>query len=414
MWMEFVFEAVLVGITGGVGTIGNILLIAWFTNMDKRLNFHHLMITLATFDTIYIVSCILVFSVPSFFEGEIIDIYYSYLVPVAIPIIQIALTGSIYCTGAISLERYLTVCHPFYVKQKNWSAKRYILPIVIFSLCYNTPRFFEMRTKINEVKVVNNQNKTFQPETDYLNLKNGTAIEKYELLNLRPLESFKVKANESSINENEAIAEQKLLYRLELTNLRNSTIYYSAYTIGLNFFFNGFFPFALILILNSLMYRQLMRILRDPYNRIRKCSIVSFDSAGSNLRRRSVHKRIKPSEIDLAKVSLLIVAVFIVCHSIRWIPNIYELIQRLSHSGNVIAWPTWVENVTNVSHFITVLNSSVNFYIYYLTHQGIPIYRCVKSKQISSNFEMQNMETLISNSESHRSRQQSEGKEGNV
>ena len=414
MWMEYIFEAVLVAITGGVGTIGNILLIAWFANMDKKLNFHYLMITLAAFDTIYIVNCILVFSVPSFFEGEIIDIYYSYLVPIAIPIIQIALTGSIYCTGAISLERYFTVCHPFYIKQKNWSAKRYILPIFIFSLCYNTPRFFEMRTKINEVKIVNYRNKTFQPETDHLILKNGTAIEKYEMLNPKPFETFMMKSNESSINKNKAFLEEKFVYRLELTNLRNSTIYYSAYTIGLNFFFNGFFPFALILSLNSSMYRQLMRILRDPYNKIRKCSIISLDSTGSNLRRRTIHKRMKPSEIDLAKVSLLIVAVFIVCHSIRWIPNIYELIQRLSHSGNVIAWPTWVENVTNISHFITVLNSSVNFYIYYLTHQGLPIYTCVKSKQISSNYEMRNMETLIFNSESHPSRRQSEEKEGNV
>jgi hypothetical protein len=31
--------------------------------------------------------------------------------------------------------------------------------------------------------------------------------------------------------------------------------------------------------------------------------------------------------IMLAKVSLVIVFVFIVCHSIKWIPNIYELIQ---------------------------------------------------------------------------------------
>ena len=125
MWMEFIFEAILIAITGSFGIIGNISLTTWFANMDKKLHFHYLMITLAFFDTTYIVTCILVFSVPLYFEGETIKPYYYYIVPKAIPIAQIALTGSSYCTGAISVERYLTVCHPFYPSRKKWSAKRY-------------------------------------------------------------------------------------------------------------------------------------------------------------------------------------------------------------------------------------------------------------------------------------------------
>ena len=48
----------------------------------------------------------------------------------------------------------------------------------------------------------------------------------------------------------------------------------------------------------------------------------------SSIARKKI-KRIKPSEIMLAKVSFFIVFVFIICHSVRWIPNIYELIQRI-------------------------------------------------------------------------------------
>ena len=33
-----------------------------------------------------------------------------------------------------------------------------------------------------------------------------------------------------------------------------------------------------------------------------------------------------------------------------------------------LKWPTWVERITYFSHFLTVFNSSVNFYIYLFKH----------------------------------------------
>jgi hypothetical protein len=35
------------------------------------------------------------------------------LMPYLLPIIHVALVGSIYCTVALAAERYITVCHPF-------------------------------------------------------------------------------------------------------------------------------------------------------------------------------------------------------------------------------------------------------------------------------------------------------------
>ena len=59
---------------------------------------------------------------------------------------KIGLTGSIYFTMAITVERYLTVCHPFYKLSHEWPAKYYIIPIFTFSFVYNIPKFFELKT----------------------------------------------------------------------------------------------------------------------------------------------------------------------------------------------------------------------------------------------------------------------------
>ena len=62
------------------------------------------------------------------------------MIPWALPCAQIGLTGSIYFTLAISVERYFTVCRPFYRASHAWPAKAYIVPIVLVSVVYNLPR----------------------------------------------------------------------------------------------------------------------------------------------------------------------------------------------------------------------------------------------------------------------------------
>ncbi len=49
---------------------------------------------------------------------------------------------------AITVERYVTVCHPFFRVAHNWPAKAMVFPIVAFAILYNIPKFFELRTKV--------------------------------------------------------------------------------------------------------------------------------------------------------------------------------------------------------------------------------------------------------------------------
>ena len=92
----------------------------------------------------------------------------------------------------------------------------------------------------------------------------------------------------------------------------------------------------------------------------------------------------KTNEVALAKVSLTIVLIFILCHSVKWIPNIYELL-RLS-SQDKRQWPHWIESVTHVAHFLMSLNSSVNFYVYFVKHFRLSC----KSKHSSGAIETSN------------------------
>ena len=157
----------------------------------------------------------------------------------------------------------------------------------------------------------------------------------------------------------------------------------------------GICPFTLIITLNVLMYIELMSIIGDTsYTKSSSNSIISFagnpDSARVTIGS-IVTKRIKPTDILLAKVSLLIVAVFTICYTIRWVPNIYEIMQRLCASDiniDKIEWPSWVEYITNISHFLIVFNSSINFYIYYFNHNGIPVCMCLRGDQPPSTVEM--------------------------
>ena len=57
-----------------------------------------------------------------------------------------------------------------------------------------------------------------------------------------------------------------------------------------------------------------------------------------------------------------------ICHGVRWIPNLYEIQQGVLDRGDSLVWPSWVGSVTQMSHLLTVLNSSVNFYIYQAKH----------------------------------------------
>ena len=83
------------------------------------------------------------------FETPIHTILYPHFL---YPLSAIALSGSIYMTVAVAIERYIAVYHPLdynRVVQDSTSHLRrllcYLLPVIVFSVVFNIPKFFESK-----------------------------------------------------------------------------------------------------------------------------------------------------------------------------------------------------------------------------------------------------------------------------
>ena len=60
----------------------------------------------------YVVCSVLLFSLSKFIE-EYDLVYRIYLLPYLLPMAHVGLMGSVYCTLALTIERFLAVCYPF-------------------------------------------------------------------------------------------------------------------------------------------------------------------------------------------------------------------------------------------------------------------------------------------------------------
>ena len=128
-WMLGVATAVV----SILGVCSNLLTLTVLCRSELRKKvFYNLLIALACFDLVFIVSYGVLLSYDEIRWAHLQLTCYptnDNVYAVTYPLLNICLTGSIYMTVAISLERYLGVCHPM-VRKKS---RLYIVSVCVYA-----------------------------------------------------------------------------------------------------------------------------------------------------------------------------------------------------------------------------------------------------------------------------------------
>jgi len=192
------------GVFGLIGNISTILLLM-FRNTNMNQTFSNLIAWLAAIDSLFLVFICLSFSLPAL-SSSYKDETFPLLLPSLLPLSSVTLSGSVYCVIALATERYLHLTRP--QDSNKGSFFGYILPVLVFSLLYNAPKFFEFTT-------------------DY-RINKKSEMEPY------------VRATEFRKN-----------------------VDYSLYVLGSNFIFMGILPFSILICLTCLVSYRLRHYFRS-------------------------------------------------------------------------------------------------------------------------------------------------------
>jgi len=267
-------------------------------------SFCQILTMLAVFDTFFVISAIIAFSLP------LISDYWNMVIsptlfPYLMPLVQISLNGSIWSVVSVAWERFVSIVYPS-TKFSSLSGEFYIIPVIIISFFWNIPRFFELYTCTREANVT----------TEVHLWRNGVV-------------------NISHIKELMNITE------ICPTEMRKSYAYSRDYILTANFIMMMLVPLVLISIMNLLLYLTI----RKSSTRIRVTSRQRRDQ-------------------KVAMLLITVVVVFIGCNMIRICINTYEVFHLAYFGDLTLEWPTWAKVLTSISHLFLVLNSSTNIIIY--------------------------------------------------
>ena len=322
-----------------LGILGNSSIAILFLKKKRLAHFYHLMVVLSAYDNLSIILNLLLFIIPNLIKSEenihqMIEIENS-LIPIGYPILETALTSSIYFTLAITIERYLIVCHPFYAFNRDWPFLTYMLPISLFSVLYNIPRYYEFQT---------------------LECHNGE------------IDTSNVCSNETNlwrrsfVNENHNCSLQKNM--LTFSSLGCSKNYFVIYKIALDSILRWIVPFFLLIVLNGITLKKIHKslpqlVIKRKPTLIKRLSMIETKEE-IPVKRRMALTETQKEDIKLSVANMVMVCIFIVCFSMIWIPRLYEYVHKSETDL------CKMRRSIIIGYFFTTLNSSLKCYVYFL------------------------------------------------
>ena len=329
------FDGILLCLVSVFGTILNILTITVIWKTDKMLQlFHKLLITLFCSDCFVLFTSILrnirwSAGVKVSFLTEL----YPYFI---LPFNHISMTASIFLTMVIAYERYQTTRD--LIKQNATLQPRIsdmrrlsicILSIISFSIIFNIPKFLELKViyapkEIHEY-ISNNKEQVIVTTNyvDNLQLSNGM----------------------TPALENKTLVPEIYISEFLITNQQYLIYYYWTSVMIL-----GIFPFSFLVFFVVMVYQTNKK---QNYNL--QDAVTSEEVSISN------HIRTRIEQLQMTKVMILYVIVFLICHGLRTFVQIFLGFCELDSNCSGVEWHPFLISFSN---FFIIINSSINIIIY--------------------------------------------------
>ena len=327
-WVEM-FGNLFIGI---VGVVLNCITVVVLSTSTMRNNFfNRLLICLAIFDNLYLFCEISeVFRLWHYtFAQQHVFAKFVY------PIRSVFLCSSIYMTIALTLERYQAITSPVqYRARGNYNMTKrlltYVMPVLVISLFYYTPKFLDLEVvEMTECSPIN-------PYTDFSEVNDGV----------------------------DGPTNCTLEYVLSPSTLRTNHHYVLWYINISNLLLTAFIPVGILIYLNCKIYLSLNKFIqRQPS----MSNTGQLESMGSCRRQQMV---------DVKKTFILfsIVAVFVLCHSLRFILNVDEflnLTQFIEEQEKGCNNPKfWDQILVPLNQILIIINASAHFFIYVFFDHG--------------------------------------------
>ena len=358
---DFWISGVLSCFIASIGIILNIISIYILSKRkDKSTTFNHMLIILFIVDSIVLFTSILTDIIWNLRLENILVLillypYFTY------PINNIALTASIFGTVSISHDRLAAIRRPIKHRQKLKLLRerrkhlcKYLAPMFLLAIFVNIPTFFEF----DIVYAPSEMHKYLSNETMNNELVTQSYVNKL-------IETLKLKYNNSTSKAQTNITWSNTTVPWIYVSKQAFTHMYQFDRIyhWISLMMTGILPFFLLSYFNFKLYREIKKH-GNIFSQQQKKSIESIKSVGGQFISEDDKTR---EEIEMAKVLIGIVILFLVCHIMK---NFCDVIWGLSMffpkiKVNDIAYETGrFEVIGGLGKVLIVVNSSLNMIIY--------------------------------------------------
>ena len=402
-WWIQSFASLIIGSFGILVNMVTILVLS--TKELRKLFFNKLLIGLTIFDNLFLFNCL--------YESVRLHIIktdycalHGHLLIVLRPFRYISMCCSIYMTLVLTFERYLAVVRPIRHRNRFIGSShgkrliKYVSPVVILSIIFCTPQFFAL--DFAEYEVYDATITTTMRDEDHIkrmgNMTSGVATNA-----TMGYADFRTSINDSAIkvsNFTDAISpkmEPQMMYCLQPSDIMFNRNYVLWYKNVANLIITGTIPFFLLAFFNYKIYLTTRAALQtreelflavesSTTNPASHKTTVTTNINGTtphcNFNRSSLFNRIeegenkeqKNEEHSQATVLLGIVIAFFICHVLRIVLNVEEIVtfeelNRVREEADEFdeicsGVQLWTMLTNDVSHLLLQLNSSITFFIY--------------------------------------------------